>query len=84
MTPIGPQRAARLFSALAASGEKVTLILPENRLCACAVAALLMVDHIKPHRGDMRLFSDLQLPATDGLGSPCRSEPQAIVERGAL
>jgi 5-methylcytosine-specific restriction endonuclease McrA len=64
--------------------SKAFLALPENRLCACGCGRLAdMVDHIKPHRGDMRLFWDRanwQPLAT----SPCHaSRKQALERRGA-
>jgi 5-methylcytosine-specific restriction endonuclease McrA len=37
--------------------SKAYLARPENRLCACGCGRVAnMVDHIIPHRGDMKLF----------------------------
>jgi 5-methylcytosine-specific restriction enzyme A len=39
--------------------SKAFLALPQNRYCRCGCGRLAdMVDHIIPHRGDMRLFWD--------------------------
>lgn len=39
--------------------SRIFLSLPDNRLCACGCGRTAnVVDHIVPHRGDMRLFWD--------------------------
>jgi 5-methylcytosine-specific restriction enzyme A len=59
---------------------KQFLAQPQNRLCACGCGRVAdMVDHIKPHRGDMGLFwnrSNWQPMA----GSPCHSSRKQSLE----
>ncbi|MGH6978064.1 MAG: HNH endonuclease signature motif containing protein [Brevundimonas sp.] len=54
---------------------------PENRLCRCGCGREAdMIDHIKPHRGDMKLFWDRnnwQPLAT----SPCHASRKQRQER---
>lgn len=54
---------------------------PENRHCACGCGRIAdMVDHIIPHRGDMKLFwsrSNWQAMAS----SPCHSSQKQSLER---
>lgn len=53
--------------------SKAFLAQPENRLCACGCGrAADMVDHIIPHRGNMKLFWDIRnwQPMAS---SPCHS-----------
>jgi 5-methylcytosine-specific restriction endonuclease McrA len=61
--------------------SKAYLALPENRLCACGCGRVAnMVDHIKPHRGHMKLFwspSNWQPMAS----SPCHSSRKQSLER---
>lgn len=61
--------------------SKAFLALPENRLCACGCGRVAdMVDHIKPHRGDKRLFwsrSNWQPLAS----SPCHSSRKQSIEK---
>jgi 5-methylcytosine-specific restriction endonuclease McrA len=53
--------------------SKAFLAQPENRLCACGCGRVAdMVDHIKPHRGDMRLFWD-RTNWQPMASSPCHS-----------
>jgi 5-methylcytosine-specific restriction protein A len=64
--------------------SKAFLARPENRHCACGCGRLAdMVDHIKPHRGDRRLFwsrSNWQPMAS----SPCHSSRKQSIERKAV
>jgi 5-methylcytosine-specific restriction enzyme A len=61
--------------------SKAFLALPQNRFCACGCRRIAdMVDHIKPHRGDMTLFwskSNWQPMAS----SPCHSSRKQRLER---
>lgn len=61
--------------------SKAFLALPQNRLCACKCGRVAdMVDHIIPHRGDMRLFwsrSNWQPLAS----SPCHASRKQTKER---
>jgi 5-methylcytosine-specific restriction endonuclease McrA len=63
--------------------SKAYLARPENRLCACGCGRLAdMVDHIIPHRGDMKLFwsrSNWQ-PLTS---SPCHNSRKQSLERAS-
>jgi len=60
--------------------SKAFLALPANRLCACGCGrAADMVDHIKPHRGDMRLFWD-QTNWQPMANSPCHSSRKQKIE----
>ena len=60
------------------------LALPANRLCACGCGRTAdMVDHIIPHKGDMRLFwnrANWQALAS----SPCHSSRKQSIERREL
>jgi 5-methylcytosine-specific restriction endonuclease McrA len=62
---------------------KAFLARPENRLCACGCGRTAdMVDHIKPHRGDMKLFwsrSNWQPLAS----SPCHNSRKQSLERAS-
>jgi 5-methylcytosine-specific restriction endonuclease McrA len=61
--------------------SKAFLAQPENRFCACGCGRVAdMVDHIKPHRGDMRLFwnrANWQPLAS----SPCHASRKQSIER---
>ena len=63
--------------------SKAFLAQPENRHCACGCGRVAdMVDHIVPHRGDMKLFwrrSNWQPMAS----SPCHSSRKQAQERKA-
>lgn len=63
--------------------SKAFLSLPANRYCACGCGRVAnMVDHIIPHRGDMRLFwnrANWQPMAS----SPCHSSRKQSVERAS-
>lgn len=61
--------------------SKAFLALPENRFCACGCGRRAdMVDHIKRHRGDKRLFWDRKnwQPMAS---SPCHSAVKQRQER---
>lgn len=61
--------------------SRAFLALPENRLCACGCGrAANMVDHIKPHRGDMRLFWD-RTNWQPMAASPCHNSHKQSLER---
>jgi 5-methylcytosine-specific restriction endonuclease McrA len=63
--------------------SKAFLALPENRLCACGCGRVAdCVDHIKPHRGDMRLFWD-RTNWQPMASSPCHSSRKQSLERAA-
>jgi 5-methylcytosine-specific restriction enzyme A len=61
--------------------SKAFLAQPQHRLCACGCGRTAdMVDHIVPHRGDMKLFwsrSNWQPMAS----SPCHSSRKQSIER---
>jgi 5-methylcytosine-specific restriction enzyme A len=61
--------------------SKAFLALPENTHCACGCGrAADMVDHIKPHRGDMKLFWDRKnwQPLAS---SPCHNSRKQSLEK---
>ncbi|WP_347335991.1 HNH endonuclease [Rhodopseudomonas palustris] len=61
--------------------SKAFLARPENRFCACGCGRIAdVVDHIKPHRGDMKLFWDRNnwQPMAS---SPCHSSRKQSLER---
>jgi 5-methylcytosine-specific restriction protein A len=64
--------------------RKAFLAKPENRLCGCGCGrAADMVDHIIPHRGDLKLFwrrSNWQPLAS----SPCHSSRKQAQERAVF
>ncbi|TAI63452.1 HNH endonuclease [Bradyrhizobium sp. Leo170] len=61
--------------------SKAFLALPQNRFCACGCGRFAdMVDHIKPHRGDMKLFWDRSNWAPLA-SSPCHSSRKQSLER---
>ena len=79
-----PSARQRGYSVLWQQAAKAFLAMPENRLCACGCGrAADMVDHIKPHRGDMRLFWD-RTNWQPMASSPCHSSRKQSLERGAL
>ena len=52
-----PSAHARGYDSKWQRESKAFLTMPEHRLCACGCGrASDMVDHIVPHKGDMRLF----------------------------
>ncbi|UEM16587.1 HNH endonuclease [Bradyrhizobium barranii subsp. barranii] len=61
--------------------SKAFLALPQNRFCACGCGRIAdCVDHIVPHRGDMKLFwsrSNWQPLAS----SPCHANRKQSLER---
>jgi 5-methylcytosine-specific restriction enzyme A len=61
--------------------SKAFLAQPQNHLCACGCGRVAnMVDHIIPHRGDMKLFwsrSNWQPMAM----SPCHTSRKQSIER---
>lgn len=61
--------------------SKAFLALPQNSHCACGCGRIAnMVDHMIPHRGDMRLFwsrSNWQPMAS----SPCHTSRKQSLER---
>ena len=63
--------------------SKTFLAKPENRLCACGCGRVAdMVDHIRPHRNDVKLFwdkSNWQPMAS----SPCHNSRKQRQERAA-
>lgn len=76
-----PTAQARGYSSKWQLESKAFLALPANRLCACGCGRTAnMVDHIIPHRGDMKLFwsrSNWQALAM----SPCHSSRKQSLER---
>jgi 5-methylcytosine-specific restriction protein A len=76
-----PSAAARGYGAKWQRESKAFLAQPQNRYCACGCGRPAnMVDHIKPHRGDMKLFwsrSNWQPMAS----SPCHSSRKQSMER---
>ncbi|WP_027556240.1 HNH endonuclease [Bradyrhizobium sp. Cp5.3] len=61
--------------------SKAFLDLPRNRFCACGCGRKAdCVDHIKPHRGDMKLFWDRSnwQPLAS---SPCHARRKQSIER---
>ncbi|MER9586540.1 HNH endonuclease [Mesorhizobium sp. M0276] len=61
--------------------SKAFLALPQHRHCACGCGRLAdMVDHIKPHRGDKRLFWD-RVNWQPMAASPCHSSRKQRQER---
>jgi 5-methylcytosine-specific restriction endonuclease McrA len=76
-----PSARQRGYSVLWQQAAKAFLSLPANRLCACGCGrAADMVDHIKPHRGDMRLFWD-RTNWQPMASSPCHSSRKQSFER---
>jgi len=60
---------------------KAFLAMPGHRLCACGCGRVAnMVDHIVPHRGDMRLFWD-RTNWQPMASSPCHSSSKQSLER---
>lgn len=60
---------------------KQFLAQPRNRLCACGCGRVAdMVDHVIPHRGDMKLFWD-QSNWQPMARSPCHSSRKQSFER---
>jgi len=78
-----PTARQRGYSVLWQQAAKAFLAMPENRLCACGCGrAADMVDHIKPHRGDMGLFWD-RTNWQPMASSPCHSSRKQSFEYGA-
>lgn len=79
-----PSARARGYDTKWQKESKAFLSLPENRFCRCGCGRLAdMVDHILPHRGDMRLFwsrSNWQPLAS----SPCHSSRKQSAEARGL
>lgn len=75
-----PTANARGYTSKWSRESKAYLEQPENRLCACGCRRTAnMVDHIIPHRGDMKLFwsrSNWQPMAS----SPCHSSRKQSFE----
>ena len=60
---------------------KQFLAQPQNRLCACGCGRVAdMVDHVIPHRGDMKLFWD-RTNWQPLASSPCHSSRKQSLER---
>jgi 5-methylcytosine-specific restriction protein A len=76
-----PSATARGYDGKWQRESNAYLAQPENRLCACACGRVAdMVDHIIPHRGDMKLFwrrSNWQPMAA----SPCHNSRKQSLER---
>jgi 5-methylcytosine-specific restriction protein A len=76
-----PSASARGYGSKWQRESKAFLARPENEHCACGCGRLAdCVDHIIPHRGDMRLFWDRKnwQPLAS---SPCHSSRKQSQER---
>lgn len=76
-----PSARARGYDVRWEKESRAFLALPQNRFCACGCGRVAdMVDHIRPHRGDRRLFWD-KANWQPLASSPCHNRFKQSAER---